>query len=218
MFVSPLPMIEYTGQISSPARRASRLRRRIHCGQQPCCANLHASFPCITPVTPDRSARKPFIFRRLGAEDAAIYRSFRLEGLQSCPTAFSSSWDEENGQTMAKFADRLEKSVVLDAWLDECTLCGIAGMFVPDMAKLRHKASIVGVYVRPEARGTGLAQALLEPLMAHANEQVEALLITVEACNIGALRLYKKLGFEEYGRGPPPRQNYWSNFSAAGTP
>ncbi|GAB2900418.1 hypothetical protein GCM10027278_20830 [Paralcaligenes ginsengisoli] len=103
---------------------------------------------------------------------------------------------------MAQFADRLEKSVVLGAWLGELSLCGIAGMFVPDTAKLRHKASIVGVYVRPEARGTGLAQALLEQLIAHANERVEALLIMVEACNIAALRLYRKLGFEEYGREP----------------
>lgn len=152
-------------------------------------------------MKPDRPVRKPFIFRRLGAGDAAIYRGLRLEGLQSCPTAFCSSWGEENRHALAKFSDRLEKNVTLGGWLDECSsLCGIAGLFVPDTAKLRHKASIVGVYVRPEARGTGLAQALLEQLIAHANEQVEALLITVAASNIAALRLYRKLGFEEYGR------------------
>ncbi len=151
----------------------------------------------------NRPVRNPFIFRRLGVDDAALYRGLRLEGLQSCPTAFSSSWDEENRHALEKFSDRLEKNVTLGGWLNErSSLCGIASLFVPDTTKLRHKASIVGVYVRPEARGTGLAQALLEQLIAHASEQVEALLITVEASNIAALRLYGRLGFEEYGREP----------------
>jgi ribosomal protein S18 acetylase RimI-like enzyme len=65
--------------------------------------------------------------------------------------------------------------------------------------KLRHKGVLWGMYVRPEARGTGLAAALVQQVVAHAQTLVEQVCLTVVASNVAARRLYSAAGFEEYG-------------------
>jgi GNAT superfamily N-acetyltransferase len=55
------------------------------------------------------------------------------------------------------------------------------------------------MYVRPEARGTGLAAALVQQVIAHARTVVEQVCLTVIASNVAARRLYHTAGFEEYG-------------------
>jgi RimJ/RimL family protein N-acetyltransferase len=55
------------------------------------------------------------------------------------------------------------------------------------------------MYVRSEARGTGLAAALLQQLIEHARTVVEEIRLTVVASNAAARRLYSAAGFKEYG-------------------
>ena len=55
------------------------------------------------------------------------------------------------------------------------------------------------MYVRSEARGTGLARALVQQVIAHARTLVEEVRLTVEASNVAARRLYGAVGFTEYG-------------------
>jgi predicted GNAT family acetyltransferase len=57
----------------------------------------------------------------------------------------------------------------------------------------------VVIYVRPEARGTGLAAALVQQVVAHAGPLVEQVCLMVLASNVAARRLYSAAGFEEYG-------------------
>ncbi|MBV7481482.1 GNAT family N-acetyltransferase [Bordetella sp. BOR01] len=142
-----------------------------------------------------------FALRRLGATDADPYRHLRLEALQAYPTAFGSSWDEESARPREWFAARLEHMLMLGGWLGE-HLCGTAGVFVHDGIKTRHKGTIVSVYVHPDARGSGMGQALIRELIAQVTGRLDTLLLTVEASNTTAHALYRKLGFEEYGREP----------------
>jgi ribosomal protein S18 acetylase RimI-like enzyme len=74
-----------------------------------------------------------------------------------------------------------------------------ARLAVQDPAKLRHKGVLWGLFVRPEARGMGLAAALEQPVVAHARPLVEQVRLTVVASNVVARRLYGAAGFEEYG-------------------
>lgn len=141
----------------------------------------------------------PFTVRRLRASDAAAYRSLRLEGLCKHPEAFSASWDDENRQPVPWFAQRLESNWVIGGWLNGSVLAGTVGLAVPSAHKLQHKGILWGVYVCPEARGTGLAKELLRQLVAQARTQVEEVLLTVAASNIAARDLYKNFGFKEYG-------------------
>jgi RimJ/RimL family protein N-acetyltransferase len=55
------------------------------------------------------------------------------------------------------------------------------------------------MYVRPEARRTGLVAALVQQVVAHAGTLVERVCLTVVASNVAARRLYSAAGFEEYG-------------------
>jgi RimJ/RimL family protein N-acetyltransferase len=82
---------------------------------------------------------------------------------------------------------------------DDGALMGVAGLHVPDGAKTRHKGVLWGMFVRPEARGTGLAAALLARVIEHAAGMVEEVQLTVVASNAAAVRLYARTGFREYG-------------------
>jgi RimJ/RimL family protein N-acetyltransferase len=137
--------------------------------------------------------------RRLEASDVADYRELRLESLKIHPEAFASSWEYESEKPISWWAERLETAAVFGGWVNNSPLVGIVRFGVPDAAKLRHKGMLWGMYVRPEARGTGLALALVQQVVAHARPLVEQVCLTVVASNVAARRLYSAAGFEEYG-------------------
>lgn len=145
------------------------------------------------------SPTPPLTLRRLTAADAADFRALRLEGLRSQPEAFGASWDEEASRPLPWFAERLERNVVIGGWRDGLMLLGTAGLHVPDAVKTRHKGVLWGMFVRPEARGTGLAAALVACLLEQAATIVEAVQLSVAATNTAAVRLYARAGFREYG-------------------
>lgn len=141
-----------------------------------------------------------FLLRRLSASDAEVYRELRLEGLRNHPEAFGSSWEEESEKPLAFFRERLERNVVLAAAADDDgQLLGIAALGVKQAVKLLHKGVLWGMYVRPEARGSGLAAALVERLLSEARGTVEEIQLTVVTSNEAAVRLYTRCGFKKYG-------------------
>ena len=139
--------------------------------------------------------------RRLGAADAAAYRDLRLEGLAGAPEAFGAAWEEEAARPLAWFAERLERNAVFGGWAggDAAMMGGVAGLLVPEAAKLRHKGVLWGLYVRQRARGTGLGAALVARVLEHARGVVEEVRLSVVASNAAAVRLYETAGFERYG-------------------
>lgn len=139
--------------------------------------------------------------RRLAAEDAEAYRALRLEGLASAPTAFGAALEDEAGQPLRWFADRLTQQAVFGGWIGG-GLAGVAGLRTADAAKIRHKGLLWGMFVQPAARGTGLAGALVEQVIAHARGRVEDIRLAVVADNTPAIRLYTRLGFRPYGVEP----------------
>lgn len=64
--------------------------------------------------------------RLLTAQDATSYRTLRLEGLQTNPEAFGSSFEEEKDMGLELFASRLEAqgSFTFGAF-DQNELCGL---------------------------------------------------------------------------------------------
>jgi RimJ/RimL family protein N-acetyltransferase len=140
--------------------------------------------------------------RRLTPTDAESYRAIRLEGLRSHPEAFGVTCEEEAGQPLPWFAERLERNAIFGGWLEEPILAGVAGLLVPEAAKLRHKGLLWGMFIRPAARGRGLAAALVQRVIEAAADTVEELRLTVVASNIAAVRLYTHRGFRKYGVEP----------------
>jgi len=136
--------------------------------------------------------------RLLAPADAAAYRAIRLSGLKETPEAFGSTFDAEAVKPLAWFFDRLTASHVFGA-LRGREILGVAGFAVRDGAKEAHKGLLWGMYVRPEARGTGLARRLVETVIDFARPRVELIQLSVVVGNEPARRLYARLGFVEYG-------------------
>ena len=90
-------------------------------------------------------------------------------------------------------------SSVFGAFVDG-ELLGVAGYRRQDGVKESHKAILWGMYVRPKGRNRGLGQDLIEAIVAHASGSIEQLKLVVTSGNEPAHRLYRRLGFSEYGR------------------
>lgn len=141
--------------------------------------------------------------RRLNRDDAEAFRAMRLEALRDSPTAFGSSHHEEADRPLEWFAAGLAPAAprqMFGAFLGD-RLVGIVGVAAEPAAKERHRAVIRSMFVTPEARGRGVAAALLR----HALDAADALpgvwqvILTVTAGNGAAERLYRAHGFTPYG-------------------
>jgi RimJ/RimL family protein N-acetyltransferase len=144
----------------------------------------------------------PIQLRRLAQDDAAAWREIRLEALQSTPSAFGSSYEEESVKDVAAFAEQIPPAnfpnVIVGAFLDN-QLIGNAGLFINQAIKLRHKGTLFGVFVRPEFRGRKIGQQLVREVLRYAAEQVEVVQASVVIENIAARQLYYDLGFRPFG-------------------
>jgi RimJ/RimL family protein N-acetyltransferase len=136
--------------------------------------------------------------RQLTPADAGLYRSIRLEGLKHSPEAFGSTFEAEFTKPLAWFFDRLTSSVVFGA-IRDAKILGVAGFAVRQEEKEAHKGLLWGMYVRPDARGAGVAGRLVEAVTDYARARVELIQLCVVVGNEQARRLYARLGFVEYG-------------------
>lgn len=142
--------------------------------------------------------------RLLHPADAPAYRSLRLRGLREHPDAFTSSYEEDAQQPVSSAETRLAstRTTFWGAFRGN-ELYGIVGLEREPRAKNRHKATVVGMYVAPEASGQRLGVKLLEVLVAQARtEGLEALVLTVTEGNEAAQRLYERAGFRSFGVEP----------------
>jgi ribosomal protein S18 acetylase RimI-like enzyme len=132
--------------------------------------------------------------------DAALFRDIRLEGLRCSPEAFGSTFEVENAQPLIWFSNRLDgsKSKMFGAFQGS-ELVGIAGLLIKEGQKEAHKGMLVGMYVQPGSRNTGVGRRLVETIIEFARERVELIQLAVVSGNEKARRLYARLGFLEYG-------------------
>jgi ribosomal protein S18 acetylase RimI-like enzyme len=141
--------------------------------------------------------------RKLAPEDAAAFRDVRLQGLRECPTAFSSSYEEEAETSIQTVAGRLVHKV--DGALFGCfansRLSGVIGVQRETRVKLAHKAFIWGMYVLPDCRRHGIGRALVAKALDYATTEWGVLRVNlgVNARNAAAVALYESMGFRTYG-------------------
>lgn len=141
--------------------------------------------------------------RRLTPEDAPLYQALRLEALRTEPTAFGSSYEEEQATSLETIASRVptgDDSAMFGAFEDG-RLVGLASLGRESMRKLRHKGIIWGMFVLPEFRRAGVGNALLREALrvAKLNPEIRRVNLFVNAANAPAIALYRRLGFEVYG-------------------
>lgn len=140
--------------------------------------------------------------RRLEAGDSAAYQALRLEGFRSEPRAFRVAPEDEAHLTPDAVAAKLSQAYVVGGF-DAHGLAGIGGLSRFEGAKLRHRGLLYGMYVRPAARGRGLADLIVAALLDEARRSGYAqVLLTVVAANQRACALYERHGFRRYGVEP----------------
>lgn len=141
--------------------------------------------------------------RMLLEDDAAAFQEVRLQGLLECPSAFTSSYEEERERPLSVVAERLAPTpghAVFGAF-SASRLAGVVGLHREEPRKLAHKAFIWGMYVVPEYRKRGLGRRLVETALEHAESMtgLRQVSLGVNARNDAAIRLYEAVGFERFG-------------------
>ena len=142
--------------------------------------------------------------RRLTLHDAAAYRALRLRSFRDHPEAFTTSYEELERQSLADTQMRMSASNIQlwGAFIDG-KLCGYVGLDRETRTKSRHKATLVGMYVKPEAAGHGAGRALADALLAQARaDGLELIVLTVTEGNAKAQGLYERCGFRSFGVEP----------------
>jgi RimJ/RimL family protein N-acetyltransferase len=141
------------------------------------------------------------VVRPLTPDDYEELRAIRLEALRDNPASFAADADQEACYSKEEWLARLATAVSFGGFVDG-RLCGLVVYSRPKSPKLAHTADLGAMYVRDQARGTGLADAMIEALIGHATTEVEQIKLTVNAENARAIKFYERHGFRAIGRIP----------------
>ena len=152
-------------------------------------------------------ATHPMRIVRLSADHAEPYRQLMLEAYELAADAFTSTPEERATEPLSWWIKRIDDPHGLSAAFgafDGDDLVGTVALEFSAKPKTRHKALVIGMYVRPACRGTGAGKALLAAAIAHAQAQPGLLVVqlTVTQGNESAINLYKAAGFEVFGTEP----------------
>lgn len=152
-----------------------------------------------------RTSAGDVLIRKATLADVDGYRALRLEALQNHPIAFGQSYEDIVARPSSYWVERLQPDPNLCVFFaeHEGTLIGMTGIVRPGAPKVKHSATVWGVYVNAAWRGQRIAEALIESCLdwAHANEVVIVKLAVVSD-NQSAIRCYERCGFKTYGTEP----------------
>jgi len=157
-------------------------------------------------VTGD-SAMDRINIRTLNKDDWALYKSLRLRSLQDSPDSFGSSYESEADYSDDEWISRLDRqdraknALPLVAELDGVP-SGLAWGLIHDPdSKAAH---VYQMWVTPEARGMGMGHALLNHIIAWAEDALlDQLILSVTTTNPAAIALYLSFGFIPQGELQP---------------
>ncbi|MEP3277980.1 MAG: GNAT family N-acetyltransferase [Stappiaceae bacterium] len=139
------------------------------------------------------------MIHHLQPDDIETFKSIRLEALRQDPDAFATYAEDWERLSDDEWRSRLKSTQVFVA-IEGTEPVGIMGLMRQAPSKAAHRASIIMVYVRPDQRGTGVADRLLASLTDFASGSgIRQLELMVSAENPAAIGFYRKAGFEQVG-------------------
>jgi len=145
--------------------------------------------------------------REVIVEDWEALRDIRLEALQDAPDAFGSTFEREIAFAEADWQRRIANGGNFLGYLPEASATEPAGLIggyqeVPDLVEL------VGMYVRPRARGRGVGEALIATVIDWAGARNAASVhLWVTETNKPARLLYERCAFTPTGERLPLPSN-----------
>lgn len=144
---------------------------------------------------------------RLTALDAPEYRELMLEAYEQAADAFTTTAEERSCESLSWW----QRRIASPDGLSECygavagkSLVGTVALEYSAKPKIRHSALLIGMYLRPANRGSGVARLLVKAAIeaAVARPGVQVIRLTVTEGNEPAIRLYKSVGFVAWGTEP----------------
>ena len=147
------------------------------------------------------------VIRAMGIKDAAEFWALRFEMLELEPFAYGSDLEDHADSSISDQVHRLESlrngDCAVGAWLDG-ELVGSAILRREPGRKFTHKANVFSVYVKPHARGQGIAKRTMLEVIARAKllDHVTQLNIGVMSTQTAARAMYDALSFEAWGFEP----------------
>lgn len=144
--------------------------------------------------------------RTLLTTDAGVYRALMLRGYTEHPTAFTSSFEERATKLPDWWAKRLADptSVTIGAFDVGDALIGTVRLEVFQRQREKHKIHLAAMYVMRDYANKGVGRKLMDESLVESRKipDVELMSLTVTADNLPAVRLYSRVGFQEFGREP----------------
>jgi len=150
-----------------------------------------------------------FLIRPFTADEWPAYRAIRLRALADAPDAFGSTLEAEQALAPDTWSTRMARSTL--SGIDRALAAEMDGQLVGlAWAKVDGDDPLLGnlfqMWVAPEARGQGVAGALLEEAVRWSRARgAKALRLGVNCANATALRLYERAGFVDGGVREPMR-------------
>lgn len=138
--------------------------------------------------------------RSLSLGDLVAYRALHRFALTEAPHAFVEDAAQDAARPNSEVAALMARG---EAWgvFHNGRLVGKLVMDGLPYAPLAHTRWLHGIYLHPDARGSGAGAALLRSAIAHAQAQgVFRVLLWVNAENVAARGFYERMGFREVGR------------------
>lgn len=161
-----------------------------------------------TPATPPTDeALSGVVIRQATEEDGDALFNLYLEALRAHPDAFAADHRQTAGDRLI-WVRRLQRNLKEETG----TIClaahgetfvGMSGVYRRSLARMRHVATIWGMFVRPAWRGQGIGSRLLQANVKWAQDNgVRIVRLAVVAGNAAAIRCYVENGFTVYGVEP----------------
>jgi ribosomal protein S18 acetylase RimI-like enzyme len=145
--------------------------------------------------------------RTITPKDASEFWALRFEMLELEPFAYGADLedhaDSSIGDQVRKLGGLTGGDCAVGAWWDG-ELVGSAILRREPGRKFLHKANVFSVYVKPHARGQGIAKAMMLEVIARAKSlpEITQLNIGVMSTQVAARAMYDSLGFEAWGFEP----------------
>jgi ribosomal protein S18 acetylase RimI-like enzyme len=143
---------------------------------------------------------------RIRAGEWPQYRELRLEALQDSPLAFVEQYKESLAQPDRFWQDRVDRSAAgatsgMFVAVHADAFVGKASCFVEQDITEFVSVHVVGVYVTPRFRGTGVAEAVVTAAIRFAQDEAGAdrVRLFVTENNERAAAFYRRLGFAPTG-------------------
>lgn len=133
------------------------------------------------------------LVRKMVTADWQTLRDIRLEALRDAPYAFGSTYDDQARFSEADWRRRIARGGAFLAYLPELTEpAGLIGCYQEEPGVVE----LVSMFVRPQARGRGVSEPLIDAVIGWARERdATSVHLWVTETNKHALRLYERCGF-----------------------